>query len=167
MASTPERTPDERPGSRERAWGALGLLVVATWLAVALGRPEPTIGTTRRCDRVVMIDELVRCDEEIAATWSGERGSLQVPALRGGDALSSAGNVSALGRMPPEALVAFEQPVWINEASSAELETLPRVGPVLARRIVEARPFARPEDLLRVRGVGPATLAGWSSRLRM
>lgn len=136
------------------------MLVVATALALALGRPEPTIGATRHCERVVMIDGIVRCDEEIA-TYDG------AARLRGGDAIVGAGASAVRERMPPEALVAFAQPVWINEASLAELETLPRVGPVLARRIAEARPFARPEDLLRVRGIGPATLAGWSSRLRM
>jgi len=35
---------------------------------------------------------------------------------------------------------------------------LPGIGPVLARRIVEGRPYARVEDLLKVKGIGPATL---------
>lgn len=50
----------------------------------------------------------------------------------------------------------------INRASAEELELLPGVGPSLAKRVVEVRerlgPFARPEDLLRVRGVGQKTL---------
>lgn len=47
-----------------------------------------------------------------------------------------------------------------NVATAYELETLPAVGPALAARIVAARtrPFRRPEDLLRVRGIGPHTL---------
>lgn len=51
--------------------------------------------------------------------------------------------------------------VSLNTADEAELRTLPGVGPALARRIVEerrARPFRTVEDLLRVRGIGPATL---------
>jgi competence protein ComEA len=40
---------------------------------------------------------------------------------------------------------------------------LPGVGPVLAERILADRarsgPYARPEDLLRVAGIGPAKLA--------
>jgi competence protein ComEA len=47
-------------------------------------------------------------------------------------------------------------------AEARDLEALPGVGPTIARRIVEARArgvvFRRPEDLLRVRGIGPATL---------
>jgi competence protein ComEA len=50
----------------------------------------------------------------------------------------------------------------LTRATAAELERLPGVGPALARRIVEAREarggFGRPEDLLEVRGIGPATL---------
>ncbi|MBM7783186.1 ComEA family DNA-binding protein [Arthrobacter tumbae] len=53
-------------------------------------------------------------------------------------------------------------PVNLNTADVPELEELPRVGPVLAERIVEWRtqhgPFARPEDLDAVPGIGPAML---------
>ena len=53
-------------------------------------------------------------------------------------------------------------PVNVNEATAAELERLPRVGPSLARRIIEWRerhgPFAGPDDLRHVRGIGPSTV---------
>lgn len=45
----------------------------------------------------------------------------------------------------------------INSATLEELDALPRIGPSLAARIVEARPFEAVEDLERVRGIGPAT----------
>jgi len=49
-----------------------------------------------------------------------------------------------------------------NGASAAELDRLPGIGPATARAIVALRehegPFAAPEDLLRVKGVGPKTL---------
>ncbi|WP_458115098.1 helix-hairpin-helix domain-containing protein [Arthrobacter sp. D2-10] len=52
--------------------------------------------------------------------------------------------------------------VNLNTAGATELEELPRVGPVLAERIVEWRaqhgPFARAEDLDAVPGIGPAML---------
>jgi competence ComEA-like helix-hairpin-helix protein len=60
--------------------------------------------------------------------------------------------------------------VDVNRASAAELEALPGVGPVLAARIVAYRdsagPFESPEDLLAVRGVGPAMLARFRDRVR-
>jgi competence protein ComEA len=56
-----------------------------------------------------------------------------------------------------------EEPMDVNRATAAELELLPRIGPTLAGRIVEERerggPFASVQDLQRVRGIGPATVA--------
>ena len=52
--------------------------------------------------------------------------------------------------------------VDINRATAEELDGLPGIGPVLARRIVEFRerhgPFALVEDLLEVPGIGPRIL---------
>lgn len=49
--------------------------------------------------------------------------------------------------------------VDINRADAAELETLPGIGPTTAQKIVDDReangPFAKPEDLMRVPGIGP------------
>jgi beta-lactamase superfamily II metal-dependent hydrolase len=42
----------------------------------------------------------------------------------------------------------------INTATEAELESLPRVGPVIARRIIEGRPYRSVDDLERVKGIG-------------
>ena len=41
----------------------------------------------------------------------------------------------------------------INFASDADLRTLPGVGPSLARAIIAARPYSKPEDLDRVKGI--------------
>ena len=61
---------------------------------------------------------------------------------------SSTNNVSASGL------------VNINRASVTELDSLPGVGPSTAQAIVEYRvahgPFGSPEDLLNVKGIGPA-----------
>jgi competence protein ComEA len=53
--------------------------------------------------------------------------------------------------------------VDLNNATVAQLDQLPGVGPSTARAIVEHRsrngPFAKVDDLLAVRGIGPAKLA--------
>lgn len=50
-------------------------------------------------------------------------------------------------------------PVNLNTATLEELDTLPGVGPKTAQLIVDGRPYATVDDLLRVKGIGPATLA--------
>lgn len=75
---------------------------------------------------------------------------------------------------PPTAAIAIAVPavteraeaererVDLNRADPELLERLPRIGPSLARRIVDHRtehgPFRTVDDLDRVRGIGPATL---------
>ena len=53
--------------------------------------------------------------------------------------------------------------VKINEADFVEIQRLPGVGPVLARRIIAFRDsageFRKPDDLLKVKGIGEKKLA--------
>lgn len=48
--------------------------------------------------------------------------------------------------------------VNVNTATPQELETIPGVGPTLAREIIRGRPYEKIEDLERVRGIGSYTL---------
>lgn len=56
-----------------------------------------------------------------------------------------------------------EGPVDVNRASAEQLATLPRIGPTLAARIVDYRaahgPFRTLDELDRVPGLGPSTIA--------
>ena len=62
---------------------------------------------------------------------------------------------------PPK--IVLTTPLPINSCSADSLMLLPRVGPVLAARIDEARKsglvFCTAEDLRRVKGIGPALSA--------
>ncbi len=57
----------------------------------------------------------------------------------------------------------------VNRANEAELEALPGVGAVIAERIVQERlqggPFASPDDLTRVKGIGSKSLESLRSRV--
>jgi competence ComEA-like helix-hairpin-helix protein len=48
--------------------------------------------------------------------------------------------------------------VNVNTATAEELEALPGIGPVIARRIVQGRPYRSVEDLGRVKGIGKRRL---------
>jgi competence protein ComEA len=59
------------------------------------------------------------------------------------------------------ALAQQQVKVNINKASVDELSTLKRIGPSYAQRIVDYRkqngPFEKPEDIIKVRGIGIKT----------
>ncbi|WP_243696524.1 ComEA family DNA-binding protein [Labedella gwakjiensis] len=59
---------------------------------------------------------------------------------------------------------AADAPVNLNSATAAQLESLPRIGPALAERIIAWRtdngPFRLVDELLSVPGIGDAILAG-------
>lgn len=63
------------------------------------------------------------------------------------------------------------QTIHLNTATAGELELLPGVGPVLARRIMAYREraggFESPEDILAVSGIGPKTYAKMQPYLKL
>jgi competence protein ComEA len=74
--------------------------------------------------------------------------------------------VPELGEENPPVQPPSNQPdtgakVNINTSAPAALEALPGIGPALAQRIIDYReengPFSRPEDVMNVSGIGPAT----------
>ncbi len=85
------------------------------------------------------------------------RGQTEVPQVVGGSGDGSAGAPSSTGGD------ATAQPIDINAATADELIALPGVGPATAQAIIDYRSahgrFGRVEDLLDVRGIGPAKFA--------
>ena len=110
-------------------------------------------------------------DPAVAGAGRGPGGAAGLPAEPGaavspttrfaGDARSSASVDAA----------PLAAPLDINRADLADLDRLPGIGPVLARRILERRrdrgKFQAVEDLLAVPGIGPRLFARLRTRVRV
>ncbi|WAS97673.1 ComEA family DNA-binding protein [Nannocystis punicea] len=159
--------------------GAIVALVAALVVALAAwlrpGAPELLVRSA--CAFAVEVDGVLRCDDEaprdVAALCGAGPSSV---ALSHGDsvtreslcaAASPRPGVDGWGRMRGEDLEALAIPVDLNRASASELESLPGIGPELARRIIEGRPYASVDELDRVRGIGPARLTAVRPRARV
>jgi competence protein ComEA len=92
-----------------------------------------------------------------ARIYVPRRGEHVDPSLSGGGAPGDPNAGSADGPATPAA------PINLNTATQAQLETLPGIGPSLARAIIAERVrrggFRRVADLGSVRGIGPRRLA--------
>ena len=49
------------------------------------------------------------------------------------------------------------QKVNLNTATKEQIEALPEIGPVKAQAIIDGRPYKRPEDVMKVRGIKEGT----------
>ena len=57
----------------------------------------------------------------------------------------------------PKTKLAPGQKVNINTASKAELDALPEIGEVKAQAIIDGRPYQKPEDIMKVKGIKEGT----------
>ena len=141
--------------------------------APARSSPSPTpaallvqvTGAVRRPGLVAVPDGSRAVDAIAAAggaTAAADEGSVNLAArVVDGQQLA----VPVRGAAPaPVSSGAAAGPVSLSAGTEAQLETLPRIGPAMAARIIAWRtangPFRSLNDLLKVGGIGPKTLAG-------
>jgi len=125
------------------------VLIGTVFAMLGIAPDRGSVATAMTCGRALEVDGTLLCDAET-------RRVTDVVDANSGDRIV---NGVVVGRMNPHAIAALELPVDLNTASEAELDTLPRIGPVLAARIIEHRPYESVQAITRVRGVGPKTLA--------
>ena len=149
--------PRTRDGGRG-PWllAAFGLFVVA-W---GLRGPRREVVDAAPCTRVAFVGDALVCDDALrvvdaCGTTHG---------LRSGDVLDPAA-CEPPSRMAASDLAGLAVPLDPNLDDAASLASLPGIGPVLAARIVEGRPYADLDALLEVKGIGPRTLERISPRL--
>lgn len=148
------RTPDHGRGPWLLA--AFALLVVV-W---SLHSPERAAVDAASCERVALVAGALVCDGALQV----EDHCGTVHALRSGDTFDPA-RCEPPARMGADDLEALSVRIDPNLDDADALQSLPGVGPVLAGRIVEGRPYADADALLAVKGIGPRTLARISPRL--
>lgn len=162
-----------------RLRATLLLAIAALVGAVAIVRASsgatiPAIGVT--CAPAVLVDGVLRCGEGAPAVLAGICGGAPALPIRSGDALVRGSicaaptperGIAGWARMPGDDLAALSAPLNLNEASADELASLPGIGPVLAGRIIEGRPYAAVAEVDRVKGIGPAKLAAIQARARV
>lgn len=95
--------------------------------------------------------------------WALAAGSLQMSGL---EALSAATEATGTpGLAGGNGPIPLKDRINVNTATSAELQTLPGIGPSFAARIIAARPIASVESLVEIPGISANTLAGFSQRV--
>lgn len=58
---------------------------------------------------------------------------------------------------PAPAKLAPGQKVNLNTATKEQIEALPEIGPVKAQAIIDGRPYKKPEDVMKVKGIKEGT----------
>ena len=123
-------------------------------------------GATSRADleRINLAQTIIDTEQVFVPFRSSRTTKVTVaPRLRPSRSTVPAVVPTVPGAIPSAATSATTPLINLNSATSAQLDTLPGVGPSTAKAIISYRnrkgPFGKVEDLLNVPGIGPAKVA--------
>ena len=140
--------------------GDLGEQLIANGLARIYGRRAPPPGASSSTAERQKLKELEdKAKQHKLGGWAAniERSNAptESPATIPSPSLSvpnTASSASPRSTSKNERL--FPAKFDINTATEKELRLIPGIGPVMARRIIDARPFGSADDLKKVNGIG-------------
>ncbi|MEX0600084.1 MAG: ComEA family DNA-binding protein [Rhodothermales bacterium] len=141
---------------------ALALLVLSVLLSV--GQGVRYLQQRSVTVPVGAYDELDRLFSERSARLDSLPGEVPVRGVDRVPGTGPVGGAAPVSGAAPASRTTIDQDgrVDINAAGAAELETLPRIGPTTAARILDFRakfgPFLDVDDLRQVRGIGEKTV---------
>jgi len=142
-------------------------VVVAAWHLAPRVRPAYTQLSIERGEGLtVSVTGAVRMPGAYTLPWGARVGDL-LTAAGGATADAEASLVNSARPLTADEAVHVPlrlagdgtDRVSINSADEWALQRLPGVGPSLARRIILGRPYLNVDELVRVSGIGEATLA--------
>ena len=155
------------PAERKALLFLAGVIVLGA--SVRVVRAARSDGPSAAADRDALVRQIAAVD---SASIHG--GAVRPPRARGTARRSrerrpprrrDADSIARADSSPPNPIVVVD----LDVASEADIESLPRIGPVLARRIIDDRmkngAFGSLEGFERVRGVGPALAASLRTRV--
>jgi len=132
------------------AVASIALLLLAGWSGRSVSGSAPTHDVESAQRVIELLDSLV------AHTKGNDTAGTDVQPVADAQPLSrSKRQTPSASRQTITALLN------INTASAGQLERLPGIGPATAKKIIEERnrsPFHHVDELVRVRGIGPAKL---------
>lgn len=149
-----------------RALAVLGFVLSGSCLIRQLHADTSPAPPTVDCDPALEVDGHLHCGGEGRLALARVCGP-ESARLVSGDAVQTGDGCRPPGRMAGPDLAALQVPVDVNTAELPELESLPGIGPVLARRIAAGRPFGGVDDLDRVEGIGVVRMAALRRRARV
>jgi len=180
------------PAERKALLFLAGVVVLGA--SVRVVRAARNDGSANSSNRQTLLAQLASVDSARAAPThkaKGERprtrkrvaGRSRQPVLSRADSIAAADSARGWVREPLSRSIDHEliartlvvpgaspgPPIDLDVASESEIETLPRIGPTLARRIVADRtangPFGSMTGFERVAGVGPSLAATLAERV--
>jgi len=141
--------------------GDLGEQLVAKGLARIYGRSVTPPGASSYSAAAQKLQELEdQAKRQKLGGWAANIGGSSAPTAS--PATIPSRSISVSNTAPPAALPQstsknerlFPAKFDINTATEKELRLIPGIGPVMARRIIDARPFRSADDLKKVNGIG-------------
>ncbi len=87
-----------------------------------------------------------------AAAPAAKSAPAAAPAAPAAAAPAKAAKAPAAEKVAPAKLAPGEK-VNINSAPKEKLDALPGIGPVKAQAIIDGRPYSKPEDIMKVKGI--------------
>ncbi|HUE61525.1 MAG TPA: helix-hairpin-helix domain-containing protein [Chthoniobacterales bacterium] len=141
--------------------GDLGEQLVAKGLARIYGRRVTPPGASSYSAAAQKLQELEdQAKRQKLGGWAANIGGSSAPTAS--PATIPSRSISVSDTAPPAALPQstsknerlFPAKFDINTATEKELRLIPGIGPVMARRIIDARPFRSADDLKKVNGIG-------------